>query len=512
MLGVDRLRQKARRHQGLEAPGNWREWLPVLFPHLFYHPFVKRHEEFWSHIESIKPLVKPPAFFAIWGRGGSKSTNAEAAAVYLGAKKVRRFALYIRSIQDKANESVQNISAMLESDQVAEFYPALTKRKLGKYGNSKGWRIDTLRCESGYNVVALGFDAAVRGVKIEEYRPDVIFIDDIDEKGDTLAATEKKVSILTRNILPSGSSDVAVIGIQNLINYDGIFSRISSGKADFLLDRVVSGPYSAVNDLEYEYSQEKRRYFITGGTPTWPGQNLETCEAQINEWGIDAFLEEAQNIVTLKKGRVFHGYTGPGPDAKTLDLGQAQGFWHAHDFGGTNEIWGLFVRIAGVYYLILEQVLPEATTARRAEIVKETIRPYLAGDIDRHKAEMIAAGDTEDLDRRAFEAAWREKVVAGYGGAKSEKQIRADYKGGGLEIQPPKVSAVESQINTANEMLKGERGDKLVICSGCIHTIDHLGNCIRDPLGKILNESAFHYAAMVRYFCAGVGSGLHWAR
>lgn len=497
--------------QATKAPADYQTWLKALFPKLFYRPFAEHHSEFWEHIYSICPGVKPLAFFAIWARGGAKSTNAEGATVNLGAREIRKFCLYVRRVQDKANESVQNIGAMLESSNVARYYPQLAERKLGKYGNAKGWRIDTLRCANGFNVVALGLDAAVRGIRIEEYRPDLIILDDIDDKDDTLITVEKKIKTLTDDILPAGSRDVAVIGVQNLVHYGSIFKRIADGKADFLHNRIVSGPFPAVIGLEYEAKPEGG-YRITGGVPTWEGQDLEVCEAQINEWGPDAFLKEAQQVVTLAKGRVFHGYTGPGPDAKTLDYSKAQGYWHAHDFGGTNEVFGLFVKIDDVYYLIYEQMLPEATTARRAEMVKEVIGSYLKADIARHEREIAASGNAWNLAGGAFEAAWQERVIAGYGGAKGEKQIRADYRGAGLDIQPPNVSAVESQVNTTNEMLKGERGNKVVICSNCVHTIDNLEHCIRDPLGGILNERSFHYCAVLRYFCAGVGGGLHWSR
>jgi len=483
----ERIEQRSARPE-LEAPGNWFEWLPALFSNLFYYPFADHQRNFLGHIESIRPGIKPPAFFAIWPRCGSKSTNAEAAAVYVGARvqgiERRKFCLYTRATQDKANESVSNISAMLENDQVARYYPQLAERKIGKYGNSKGWRVNTLRCANGFNVVALGYDAAVRGIKIEEYRPDVIFIDDVDEKGDTLEIIEKKIKTLTHDILPAGSNDVAVIGIQNLVHYNSIFKRIADGKADFLYDRVVSGPYPAIEGLEYE-ARPERGYTITAGHPIWQGQDLETCERQMNEWGLDAFLEEAQHVATLKKGRVYHAYIQPGPDASTLDYSKAQGYWHAHDFGAVNEVWGLFVKIEGTYYLIYEQMLPEATTASRAGIIKEVTQSFLG------------------------ESSWREKVVAGYGGAKGEKQQRIDYRHAGVDIRLPDVNDVESQINTTNKML--EAGE-LVICSNCVHTVDHLEHCIRDSQGKILNESMFHYAAMIRYFCAGVGSGLHWAR
>lgn len=486
----------------------WQQWLTDFFPHLYYHPFADHHTEFWQHVDSIQSNVKPPAFFPVWARGGAKSSSAEGAAVYLAALNRRKFCLYLRATQDRANESVSNIADMLENAELAKCYPLLTQRKLNKYGHSKGWKINVLRCASGFTVVALGLNAAGRGVKYGQFRPDLIVCDDVDEMGDSLATIEKKISILTSDILPAGSSDAAFIWIQNLIHYNSIIKRVVDGKADFLHDRIVSGPYPAVEGLEYE-AREGGGYRITSGTPTWQGQNLETCEKQINEWGLDVFLQEAQHVVSLRKGRVFHGYIKPGPDAKSLDYSKVEGYWHAHDFGGTNEVWGLFVKIEGVYYLIFEQMLPEATTARRAEIVKETIGAYLTPAIERHRNEIATSGNIWNINKRAFESAWQEWVIAGYGGAKSEKQIRADYREAGLEIQPPNVSAVESQINTANEMF--EKGG-LVICSNCVHTIDHLEHCIRDATGAILNERAFHYAAMIRYFCAGVGGGLHWAR
>lgn len=471
-LVLEKLQRKAQQREIPQAPEQWEEWLFELFPNLFYLPFVDRHVEFWQHVESITPGVKPSAFFAIWGRGGGKSTNAEAGAVRLGAKEARKFCLYTRSTQDKANESVMNIAAMLESKRVARYYPKLSERKVGKFGNSKGWKVNMLRCANGFNVAALGYDAAVRGIKLEEYRPDVIFIDDIDDKTDTLETITKKINTLTRDILPSGSSDVAVIGIQNLVNYNGVFTQISKGMADFLRNRIVSGPYPAVEDLDYEMGQDGQ-WKITRGEPTWEGQNLETCEAQMNEWGLSAFISEAQLIITRKEGRVYHAFPGPGPDASALDLSKVAGFYHAHDFGAVNNVWGLFAKIEGKYYMIHEQKLPEGTTAARAAIIKS----HFAG----------------------------RKVVAGYGGAKGEDQQRLDYGKEGVVIRLPMITDVESQINMANRLF--EKGE-LIICANCVYTIDQLENCVRDEKEGIQDKAQWHYCDMVRYFSAGAGRGV----
>jgi len=287
--------------QASKAPRAWDDWLRTLFPHLFSQPFATHHIEFWQWVEGITPREWQPAFLSVWPRGGAKTTSAEAAVVRLGAKGTRNFCLYVRSVQARANESVRNIAAMLESRAIEEHYPLLASRKLSKYGFSQGWTADMLRCASGFSVVGLGFDAAVRGVKIEGDRPDVIILDDVDEKTDSLATIEKKIRILTTSILPSGAPHVVILGIQNLVHAGGIFARLVDGSADFLYDRRISGPHPAVRDLTYEQRPEGG-YRITGGTPTWEGQSLATCERQINEWGLTAFLQEAQHEIDVSGG------------------------------------------------------------------------------------------------------------------------------------------------------------------------------------------------------------------
>ena len=305
-LVLEKLRRKAQYNKTSRISDNWQGWLQLLFPNLFYRPFADRHIDFWTHVDSIQSGIKPPAFFAIWPRGDGKTTSAESAAVYLGAHDKRKFVLYTRSTQDKANESVLNIASMLESKQIAEYYPQLAERKLGKYGNVKGWRINTLRCANGFNVVALGYDAAVRGIKIEEYRPDVIFIDDIDSKDDTSEAVEKKIRTLTLDILPVGSSDVAIIGIQNLVHLHSIFSQISDGTAEFLYNRIVSGPYPALLDFEYEARQfPEKGYKIVAGTPTDENRTIDDYQALLDDIGLSSFKAEVQHEVDDPPGGMY---------------------------------------------------------------------------------------------------------------------------------------------------------------------------------------------------------------
>jgi hypothetical protein len=283
-----------------------------MFPRYFSGEFAEHQQDFWKWVWDISPGVRPPPRVNIWPRGGAKSTSAEGAAVAVGARKTRRYVLYVSETQEQADDHVATIGGMLESDAIEEYYPDLGKPLLSKYGNAKGWRRNRLRAASGFTIDAIGLDSAARGVKLDEDRPDFIIFDDIDSESDTPTATDKKIKSITRKLLPAGSTDVGVLAIQNKVFEDSIFSMLSDGRADFLVDRIVSGPIPAIRDLQWEqYEDEyhngpnKIKYRITAGTASWSGQNIDVCTDQMNSWGISAFLAEAQHEVDILLGGLF---------------------------------------------------------------------------------------------------------------------------------------------------------------------------------------------------------------
>lgn len=292
---------------------DWREWVTLLFRRYVTDavgeliPFAAHHEAFWNWVWSIKVGEKPAPFVGIWPRGGAKSTSAEIATVALGAKRVRRYALYISATQEQADDHISNIAALLETPEVGLYYPALAKRLIGKYGNSKGWRRNRVRCSSGFTADAIGLDTAARGVKLEEARPDLIILDDLDEELDGPTTTDKKITVLVRKLLPAGSSDSAILAIQNLIIPQGIFSRLASQpgapKADFLQGRIVSGPHKAVENAEVVVKDG--RFTLVGGTPSWAGQSLERNQSMIDEFGYTAWNAECQHEVEDPLGGMF---------------------------------------------------------------------------------------------------------------------------------------------------------------------------------------------------------------
>lgn len=267
----------------------WGNWLPAYFPTATSRPLADRHRNLWEWIDALEPGVRPHARVESWPRGGGKSTSTELGVVYVGHRLTRRFALYVSATQEQANKHVQAIGNRFERIGIG--------RAVNKYGNSLGWKVDLLRTDHGFNVLALGLDAAARGVKLDDYRPDLIIFDDVDGRHDTERTIKKKTDTITETIIPAGSADCAVLFVQNRIHSASIMAQLIDGTADFLLRREVFEE-PAVVGLEYESVETedgRREYRITGGAPTWEGQPLATCEAQMNDWGRAAFLREAQH-------------------------------------------------------------------------------------------------------------------------------------------------------------------------------------------------------------------------
>lgn len=374
-----------RQWAGIPAPAGWREWLTTLFPVHVKAGFAAHHAEMWEWVWSIELESVPRPFVAIWARGGGKSTGAELGTTALGLRGRRRYALYVRQTQELADKSVANIGALLESRAVERHYPQHADRLVSKFGKSKGWRRNRLRTAGGFTVDALGLDTAARGVKVEDQRPDLIVLDDIDDKHDSPKITLRKIETITHSILPAGSMNVAVLAIQNLIIPDGVFTRLVDGRADYLADRIVSGPHPAVRGLETEQETDPetgtRRYRIVAGTATWAGQSIEECEAELNRIGLEAFLKECQHEVQEKREGLVLQVTNDALEDLTdeearriVRMGQAFG---GIDFGDWR--FGFVLRAAdsgGVLHQIAEFFSQRQDLSYRAKILHMLCRAY----------------------------------------------------------------------------------------------------------------------------------------
>ena len=231
----------------------------------------------------------------------------ELAAVATGALGTRRYVLYVSETQRQADDHVHTVARRLESVLFADLYDEMASRAVSQYGHSLGWRRNRLLTESDFVVDAIGLDVARRGAKLRDVRPDFIIFDDLDARHDGPDLVQRKIATLTDSILPAGSDDVAILGVQNLVQPEGIFARlagIAEEPADFLVDRVPTRVIPAVWDLEVEQSPDGVR--IVGGEPSWDGQDLEACQREVDNIGFSAFRREMQHEVDAAGGIFEH--------------------------------------------------------------------------------------------------------------------------------------------------------------------------------------------------------------
>lgn len=284
-------------------PADWRKRVPALFARYFWFPFSEPHAELWSWENAIGPQTTPRPFVAIWPRGRGKSTTTEAVVADLAIRKARTYCLYVCSTQDQADKHVATIARMLESDDVAQYAPTIGTPQVSQNGN-RSWNRKMVTTATGFTVEAIGLDKAVRGQKIDWARPDLIVFDDIDEAEDSEETVAKKERTMTGSVIPAGATNCAVLFVQNKIHAKSIATKLARSPneaeaATYLMERIVSGPYQAVDGLQYEQVQDGDlwRWQITAGESLWDGFSLDLCQNEINLYGPNAFERESQHDV-----------------------------------------------------------------------------------------------------------------------------------------------------------------------------------------------------------------------
>ncbi len=289
------LRTKVEKEGALKAPDDPITWATAMFPSLFTRSFGKMHEDVFNWAWSIELNKIHPPLVAVWSRGFGKSTVCEASTIMVGARGTRKYALYVSATQELADQHVASIRDMAETAIMRTYYPVFSKPKLSKEGHSRGWRRNRLVFGNGFTIDSVGLDTAKRGSKMMDQRPSYFILDDIDEKGDGPAITQKKIDTVFTSLLPAGSKDATVLAVQNMIIDTGIFAKLAQSDPPFMKDRILSGPFPALENFEWWYDEDGK--IDISGVPTWSGFTIPEIRNTINTVGITAFKSEYQHEI-----------------------------------------------------------------------------------------------------------------------------------------------------------------------------------------------------------------------
>jgi len=302
MIGAAYNAGMGRRYSLPELESNYRLWLSELLPKHFRsasnEQFAQHHDEFFGWGWSIQRgvLPSPPACLWIVNRAGNKSTSAAGLAVALGAMGRRKFGLVITRTDGQGDTHIKRVNAMLLASNVGLYYPRMAKPQVHEVGNrhiQAAWNRTQLTTDEGWTLQNFSLMAAQRGVGHEEYRPDFIWVTDIDDEHDSPGMVDTLADALAASVFGTRSSDCVVIFDQNVIHRDSVLNRILTRKTDVLSDRKVIGPIPAVRKPAYK--RVDNYWVIEKGVPTWGGMPLPACEGTLNIVGMDKWEREYQH-------------------------------------------------------------------------------------------------------------------------------------------------------------------------------------------------------------------------
>ncbi|GFR84428.1 hypothetical protein ElyMa_002417100 [Elysia marginata] len=159
--------EKSKRIRGLEA--DFENWAKYYFPKYYEAapaPF---------HIRASRRIISKAEWFEVrsWSRGMAKSVRSVMEILYLTLTGKKHNILIVSHTLDHATELANPFRTELENN----------NRIINDYGLQRSlskWKEDRFKTQKGVQFRALGKGQNPRGTRNENYRPDIILIDDID--------------------------------------------------------------------------------------------------------------------------------------------------------------------------------------------------------------------------------------------------------------------------------------------------------------------------------------------
>lgn len=306
--------EKARE---LESKG-WFQWYTTIFGEYFTSNLAPHHIEalewHWHAVMQKRAglKVEKATYPAIWARGHRKSSIVRAIVAADACLLSPGYCLYVSCTKNKVRGHAISVEGLITSPSLTAYYPAVGQVRRNEQNASKGWTAEFIYCDAGYVFHYIGLDQGVAGANVDEVRPTLIILDDIDDREDSPLISENRLHTLTRAVLPTGVHNTLVFMAQNYISRHGAVYRIHSGKERVLTNRVITKPIPAFRNLITEprlLDDGLIHDVITSGEPTWPYYTIERGQEEIDRIGLPSFIAECQHDVELdKSGAILPEY------------------------------------------------------------------------------------------------------------------------------------------------------------------------------------------------------------
>ncbi len=248
-------------------------FLPVYFNQYMEYESAPFHKEMFDILADN--TIKLAVFCAF--RGSAKSTIITTAYVLwaiLGVQQ-KKFIVISAQTDAKGRQHLQNIKTELENNILLQQDLGPFKEEKDSIGNATGLTLKKL----GVKIIVTSVEQSIRGMRNNQYRPDLIIVDDIEDMNSvkTREGRDKAFNWLTGELIPAGNTKTRIIVVGNLLHEDSVLKRLQ--------EKIENNEMTHMRGIYREYP-----IIDAEGNPLWPGK-YPTKES------IDAEREKTMNEV-----------------------------------------------------------------------------------------------------------------------------------------------------------------------------------------------------------------------
>lgn len=134
------------------------------------------------HYELVKAIFAPRNEYKAAPRGFSKTTLIQGCLAYIAAHKLRNFVVIIEKTYREASEVLATVrSEFSDNAMILEVYGRLVSKDATGNEPEKAKDAEGDFLIQGVRFRGKGFNAPIRGLKSQQYRPDLVILDDVEE-------------------------------------------------------------------------------------------------------------------------------------------------------------------------------------------------------------------------------------------------------------------------------------------------------------------------------------------
>lgn len=261
----------------------------IYLNHYISHPSAPFHQQIFglTEDETIKTLL------IVAFRGSAKSTILTMSFpiwAILG-KQQKKFVIILGQTQRQAKQHLVNIRKELEANK-------LLRQDLGPFKEVEDeWGSYSLVIPKyGARITAASMEQTIRGIRHNQYRPDLIICDDIEDliTVKTKEGRDKIHQWITGEVIPAGDLNTRIVLVGNLLHEDSLLMRIK----EKIINQEIEGCFMEIPLID------------NNGNITWTGKfpTMADVEAEKKKIGNEiAWQREYLLRIIPDSERVVHG-------------------------------------------------------------------------------------------------------------------------------------------------------------------------------------------------------------